>query len=74
MTTFKITRDNVPQGTTYNTDVPYNIGINAFASSTKWYKDGDNKNGESELAKTSFFDTDKDFRISEFMHPLLIQC
>lgn len=29
---------------------------------------GDNKNGESKLANTSFFDTDKDFRIAEFMH------
>lgn len=61
-------RYNVPKAQLIIADVPYNIGINAFASSTKWYKDGDNKNGESELAKTSFFDTDKDFRISEFMH------
>ena len=33
-----------------------------------WYKDGDNKNGESELAGKEFFDTDKDFRPAEFMH------
>ena len=26
------------------------------------------KKGESELAKSQFFDTDKDFRIAEFMH------
>jgi site-specific DNA-methyltransferase (adenine-specific) len=30
--------------------------------------DGDNSNGESKLANTSFFDTDKDFRISEFLN------
>ena len=49
-------------------DIPYNIGINAFASNPMWYKDGDNKNGESEFARKQFFDTDKDFRIAEFFH------
>ena len=29
-------------------DVPYNLGNNAYASNPAWYKDGDNKNGESE--------------------------
>lgn len=29
-------------------DVPYNLGKNAYASNPAWYKDGDNKNGESE--------------------------
>jgi len=49
-------------------DIPYNIGINAYGSNPAWYKEGDNKNGESELAGKEFFDTDKDFRPSEFMH------
>jgi site-specific DNA-methyltransferase (adenine-specific) len=49
-------------------DVPYNLGNNAYASNPAWYKNGDNSNGESELAGTSFFDTDKDFRPAEFMH------
>lgn len=49
-------------------DVPYNLGNNAYASNPAWYKDGDNKNGESNLANTSFFDTDEDFRPAEFMH------
>jgi len=44
------------------------IGKNAYASNPSWYKDGDNKNGESELAGKEFFDTDKDFRPAEFMH------
>ena len=44
------------------------IGKNAYASNPSWYKDGDNKNGESELAGEEFFDTDKDFRPAEFMH------
>ena len=49
-------------------DIPYNIGKNAYGSNPKWYIDGDNSNGESELAGKEFFDTDKDFRISEFLH------
>ncbi len=49
-------------------DVPYNLGNNAYASNPCWYKDGDNSNGESELAGKSFFDTDLDFRPAEFMH------
>ena len=49
-------------------DIPYNLGVNAYASNPAWYEDGDNKNGESKLAGTEFFDTDKDFRPAEFMH------
>lgn len=49
-------------------DIPYNIGKNAYGSNPSWYIDGDNKNGESKLAGTEFFDTDKDFRVKEFMH------
>lgn len=61
-------RYNIPKAQLIIADIPYNIGINAYASNPSWYKDGDNKNGESELAKKSFFDTDNDFRIAEFMH------
>lgn len=49
-------------------DIPYNLGNNAYASNPAWYKDGDNKNGESDLAGTEFFDTDKNFKPAEFMH------
>ena len=49
-------------------DIPYNVGINAYGSNPSWYVDGDNKNGESELAGTSFFDTDENFKPAEFMH------
>lgn len=49
-------------------DIPYNVGKNAYGSSPEWYIDGDNKNGESKLANSEFFDTDKDFRIPEFLH------
>lgn len=49
-------------------DPPYNLGVNAYASNPMWYKGGDNKNGESELAGKEFFDTDKNFKPAEFMH------
>jgi site-specific DNA-methyltransferase (adenine-specific) len=58
----------IPKAQLVLADIPYNLSINAFASNPAWYKDGDNKNGESELAGTEFFDTDKDFRPKEFMH------
>lgn len=49
-------------------DVPYNLGKNAYASNPAWYKDGDNKNGESELAGKKFFNSENEFRPAEFMH------
>jgi site-specific DNA-methyltransferase (adenine-specific) len=58
----------IPKAQLVIADVPYNLGNNAYASNPAWYKDGDNGNGESELAGKSFFDTDKDFRPAEFMH------
>lgn len=59
---------NIPKAQLIIADPPYNLGKNAYASNPAWYKDGDNKNGESELAGKEFFDTDKDFRPAEFMH------
>jgi site-specific DNA-methyltransferase (adenine-specific) len=59
---------NIPKAQLVIADIPYNLGKNAYASSTEWYVDGDNKNGESNKAGTEFFDTDKDFRIAEYMH------
>lgn len=61
-------RYNIPKAQLIIADVPYNIGNNAYGSNPSWYINGDNKNGESELAKKEFFDTDKDFRPAEFMH------
>jgi len=59
---------NVPKAQLIIADIPYNLSNNAYASNPAWYKDGDNANGESELAGKSFFDTDEDFRPAEFMH------
>lgn len=58
----------IPNAQLLIADIPYNTGNNAYGSNPAWYVDGDNKNGESELAGKMFFDTDKDFRISEFLH------
>jgi len=58
----------IPKAQLVIADIPYNVGKNAYGSNPSWYIGGDNKNGESELAGKEFFDTDKDFRISEFLH------
>ena len=56
----------IPHAQLIIADIPYNLGNNAYASNPQWYNGGDNKNGESELAGKSFFDTDNDFRIYNF--------
>jgi site-specific DNA-methyltransferase (adenine-specific) len=61
-------RYNIPKAQLVIADIPYNIGNFAYGSNPSWYVDGDNKNGESDKAGKEFFDTDKDFRISEFLH------
>jgi site-specific DNA-methyltransferase (adenine-specific) len=57
----------IPKAQLIIADIPYNVGNNAYGSNPSWYVGGDNKNGESELANSSFFDTDKDFRVPEYM-------
>lgn len=61
-------RYSVPKADLIIADIPYNTGTNAYGSNPQWYVDGDNTKGQSEFAGKQFFDTDKDFRISEFMH------
>lgn len=58
----------IPKAQLVVADIPYNLGNKAYASNPVWYIGGDNQNGESEKAGKEFFDTDKDFRIAEFMH------
>lgn len=58
----------IPKAQLIIADIPYNVGVNAYGSNPSWYIGGDNKNGASALAGTEFFDTDKDFRVKEFMH------
>lgn len=47
-------------------DIPYNLGNNAYASNVSWYEGGEIANGESKLAGTQFFKTDKNFNIDNF--------
>jgi site-specific DNA-methyltransferase (adenine-specific) len=61
-------RYNIPKAQLVIADIPYNVGINAYASNPQWYKNGDMDNGQSKLAGKQFFDTDKDFRIPEYFH------
>lgn len=56
----------IPHAQLIIADIPYNLGNNAYASNPSWYIDGDNSNGESEKAGTTFFKTDEDFKIGNF--------
>lgn len=58
----------IPKAQLVIADIPYNLGKNAYTSSTEWYIDGDNKNGESKKAGKQFFNTDSNFNIAEYMH------
>lgn len=60
-------RHNIKKAQLIIADIPYNVGKDAYGSNPSWYIGGDNKNGQSDLAATEFFDTDKDFRITEFL-------
>lgn len=61
-------RYGIPKAQLVIADIPYNLGANAYASNTSWYVNGDNKNGESSKARKSFFNTDNNFKIAEYMH------
>ncbi len=58
----------IPKAQLIIADIPYNIGNNAYGSSPEWYIGGDRMNGESVKAGKSFFDTDKNFNVAEYMH------
>jgi len=58
----------IPKAQLVIADIPFNVGKNAYGSNPAWYIDGNNANGASKLAGTEFFDTDKDFRLTEFLH------
>ena len=61
-------RYGIPKAQLVIADIPYNIGADAYGSNPMWYVGGDNKNGESKKAKSSFFRTDGYFKIAEYMH------
>lgn len=59
---------NIPKAQLVITDIPYNLGVNAYASNPSWYNGGDNSNGESKFAGKAFFNGDGQFNIAEFFH------
>lgn len=59
---------HIPRAQLVIADIPYNIGVNAYGSNPQWYNDGDNQNGQSEFAASSFFRGDDNFNSAEFMH------
>ena len=61
-------RYGIPKAQLVIADVPYNLGVNAYASSTEWYNGGDNRNGESKKAAKPFFNGDGDFNLVEYFH------
>lgn len=61
-------RYNIPKAQLVIADIPYNLGANAYGSSTEWYIGGDNKNGESKKAGKAFFNSDFNFNIAEYFH------
>ena len=61
-------RYGIPKAQMVIADIPYNIGKNFYGSNPMWYKNGDNKNGESKLAKKQAFNSDFNFNIVEFFH------
>jgi site-specific DNA-methyltransferase (adenine-specific) len=61
-------RYNIPKAQLVIADIPYNLGVNFYGSNPMWYVDGDNKNGESRLAKKAAFNTDFNFNIAEYFH------
>ncbi len=61
-------RYSIPRAQLVIADIPYNIGNNFYGSNPMWYKGGDNKNGESKLAKKAAFNSDYNFNIAEYFH------
>ena len=46
---------NIPKAQLVLTDIPYNVGNNAYASQACWYEGNDIKNGASDKANKQFF-------------------
>lgn len=61
-------RYGIPRAQLVIADIPYNVGDKAYGSNPMWYIGGDNKNGESKHAKSSFFNGDGDFNLNEYFH------
>ena len=49
-------------------DIPYNVGYNFYGSNPVWWKNRDNKHGESDKARKAAFNSDYNFNVYEFFH------
>lgn len=58
----------IPRAQLVIADVPYNVGTNFYGSNPMWYKGGNNKNGESNLAGKAAFNSDFNFNLYEYFH------
>lgn len=61
-------RYNIPKAQLVIADIPYNLGVKAYASNPMWYIGGDNKNGKSKHAAAAFFNGDGDFNLNEYFN------
>lgn len=57
----------LPKAQLVITDIPYNIGCNAYASSPRWYKNRSVSEGKSSKAGKQFFDLDEGFDIRGYL-------
>lgn len=51
-------RYGIPKAQLVIADIPYNLGVKAYASNPMWYNGRDNHNGKSKLAESAFFNGD----------------
>jgi site-specific DNA-methyltransferase (adenine-specific) len=57
----------IPKAQLILTDIPYNIGKDAYGSNRHWWVDGVHTHGKSEKADSMFFSTDLGFDLDNFM-------
>jgi site-specific DNA-methyltransferase (adenine-specific) len=57
----------IPKAQFILSDIPYNLGINAYASNPVWFFDRNISRGKSEKAYTNFFDTDINFSVEDYI-------
>lgn len=61
-------RYGIPKAQLVIADIPYNLGVKAYASNPMWYNGRDSHNGKSKLAASAFFNGDGDFNLNEYFH------
>lgn len=58
---------NLPRAQLILTDIPYNVGANAYGSNPNWYVNGEMGNGaDPKKANKPFFSTDENFNVVNF--------